>query len=44
VHPIAVVAPEQPGSYRLELELIHENVRRFPSSFTYDVEVAARTR
>ena len=40
--PIYVQAPEAPGWYRLELELIHEGVRRFPSSLTYEVAVAER--
>jgi hypothetical protein len=40
--PIVVVAPDEPGRYQLELELIHEGVRRFPSSLIYDVEVADR--
>ena len=37
--PVSVTAPERPGSYRLELDLVHEHVRWFGSTATLTVEV-----
>jgi hypothetical protein len=38
--PVDVTAPNEPGPYRLELDLVHEHVRWFGSAVTLDVEVA----
>ena len=40
--PVWVAAPSEPGRYRLEIELVHEHVRRFPSPLLIDVVVAER--
>jgi hypothetical protein len=40
--PIHVVPPEEPGVYRLELNLLHEHVRQFGLGVIHDVDVQAR--
>ena len=40
--PMWVAAPLLSGPYRLEIELLHEAVRRFPSPLMVDVVVADR--
>jgi hypothetical protein len=42
--PVHIVAPAEPGRYVLELDLVHEHVRRFGSAVTWSVDVAARHR
>jgi hypothetical protein len=42
VQPVWVVAPGRAGPYRLEIVLLHEQVRRFPSPLSVDVVVADR--
>lgn len=37
--PVYVTAPARPGSYRLELDLVHEHVRWFGSPLVLSVEV-----
>jgi len=40
--PMWVAAPHLPGPYRLEIELLQEGVRQFPSPLVIDVVVADR--
>jgi len=42
--PVHVLAPQQPGRYRLEIDLIHEHVRWFGVGFDCDVDVGRRRR
>ena len=44
VVPLHVVAPDAPGLYRLELDLIHEHVRWFGCGVTVEVVVTPRRR
>jgi hypothetical protein len=42
VVPAAIAAPPAPGRYTLELDLLHEQVRRFDRSVRAEVEVSPR--
>jgi hypothetical protein len=42
--PVHVIAPDRPGPLRLELDLVHEHVRRFDCAVTWTVEVLPRQR
>ena len=42
--PVHVVAPEQPGAYVLEIDLVHEHVCRFGAGISLPVEVLERKR
>ncbi|HEV7641592.1 MAG TPA: hypothetical protein VGO39_12065, partial [Gaiellaceae bacterium] len=42
--PVHVVAPDRPGRYRLELDLVHEHVRWFGCAVAWNVEVPPRHR
>jgi hypothetical protein len=44
VVPVHVLAPHQPGRYRLEIDLIHERVRWFGVAVDCDVLVRSRRR
>jgi hypothetical protein len=44
VVPVHVLAPQRPGRYRLEIDLIHEHVRWFGVGLDWDVEVGRRRR
>ena len=44
VVPVHVVAPPEPGRYRLELDLLHEHVRWFGASVELEVDVQAGRR
>lgn len=40
--PVWIEVPDEPGRYRLEVDLVHEHVRWFESPLHVDVAVAAR--
>jgi hypothetical protein len=42
VVPVHVLAPEQPGRYRVEIDLIHEHVRWFDVGVSFEVLVEPR--
>jgi hypothetical protein len=44
VVPVHVLAPQRPGRYRLEIDLIHEHLRWFGVGFECDVIVGRRRR
>jgi hypothetical protein len=44
VVPVHVLAPQRPGRYRLEIDLIQEHVRWFGVGFDCDVDVGRRRR
>jgi hypothetical protein len=42
IQPVLVLAPDEPGAYRLEIEVLQEHVRRFPSALVLEVTVGGR--
>lgn len=42
--PVHVLAPQEPGRYRVELDLVHEHVRWFGCAVTCEIEVLPRRR
>jgi hypothetical protein len=42
--PVHILAPERPGRYRLQLDLVHEQVRRFDCALEWPVDVRPARR